>query len=324
MLRHRCGVCAVLRSGCRGQCFAHAAGCPLPPARRTRNAAVPCVSLLHLACARGLLHVVCCPMHVVCCMRCLFSPSFARCLLHAGCCLGLCCLVVRGPLHAVCGLFHVVCCPLPVTWCLLRCMSFVVRCMLLEVWRMLPVARCMSFVVRCISLLHGACCLDGFCCTLRVVCCISSGAYLCRRLHFSRCMSSIVCCTLSSGRLRHAVRGIVSACTFSVACGLLPAARPECPLSHGVRCLSPGPASRLVTLDVLRCASSVACCRPHVPCCFLSLGRRPSHSCMPHVASCRVAQRRHTRSASRRRSPLSAAVAGEARCSADRGGRAPV
>ena len=33
---------------------------------------------------------------------------------------------------------------------------------------------------------------------------------------------------------------------------------------------------------------------------------------MPHVARCRVAQRHHTRSASRRRSPLSASVAGEA------------
>ncbi len=44
MLHLVCGVCAVLRTGCRGQCFTHAAGSPLPAARLTRNAAVPCVS----------------------------------------------------------------------------------------------------------------------------------------------------------------------------------------------------------------------------------------------------------------------------------------
>ena len=39
-----CGVCAVLRTGCRVQFYAHTVGCPLPAARRTQNAAVPCVS----------------------------------------------------------------------------------------------------------------------------------------------------------------------------------------------------------------------------------------------------------------------------------------
>jgi hypothetical protein len=40
---YRFGVCAVLRTGCRVQRFANAAGCPPYAAHRIRNAAVPCV-----------------------------------------------------------------------------------------------------------------------------------------------------------------------------------------------------------------------------------------------------------------------------------------
>ena len=55
-----CVASAVLRTGCRVQCFAHAAGCPLPPARRTRNAAVPCVSccISHVLAASCMLFAV--------------------------------------------------------------------------------------------------------------------------------------------------------------------------------------------------------------------------------------------------------------------------
>jgi hypothetical protein len=151
--------------------------------------------------------------------RCLVACcqwSFPKFLLHAA----------RCPLHAACCMLHV------------ALHDGVVRCMLLEVWRMLPVARCM-FAVRCIlpaacRMLSGSCPLEAACRwlhfprrMLRVVCHIFPDA---------GCMLSIVCCTISSGRLRHAVRWIVSTCpcfvacrTFSVACGLLPVARPSVP-----------------------------------------------------------------------------------------------
>jgi hypothetical protein len=205
--------------------------------------------------------------------------------------------------------------------------------MLLEVWRMLPVARCM-FAVRCIlpaacRMLSGSCLLHAACRwlhfprrMLRVVCHIFPDA---------GCMLSIVRCTISSGHLRHAVRWIVSTCpffvacrTFSVACGLLPIARPSVP------CRMVCAVCRLVPRRI----SSVACYALRVVCCTLhtALSVLPVVSCpvlhvvcrMPPVARCRVTQRRHTRSASRRRSKFSASVAGEARCSADRGARACV
>jgi hypothetical protein len=190
----------------------------------------------------------CCPWSVACRLR-----SFPRRLLP----------VARCASH--------------VAWCLLRCMSFVVRCMLLEVWRMLPVARCMSFVVRC--KLHAAC---------RTL----SGCFL---LHAARCLSHFPRCILH-----------VVGCIFPVACRLLSVAHfpvvvggtlsvGSClrarSLLRVVYCLLPVPVSpvacralsvacrtsHLVTLHVLRCESSVACCIMHVPCCMLSVGCRLSH-----------------------------------------------
>jgi hypothetical protein len=160
--------------------------------------------------------------------------------------------------------------------------------------------------------LHGACCLDVFCCTLRVVCCIFPDA--CCQLsvaHFLVVVSS----TLSVGSCLRA---------FFVACGLLPVARPTvpCPMVCAVRRLS-HVASRHVGCAALR----VVCCMLHNarPLLHVVAWLSPVPSCMPSVARCRVTQRHHNRrSASRRRSPLSAAVPGEARCSEDRGGRAPV
>ena len=162
-------------------------------------------------------------------------------------------------------------------------------------------------------------------CILPAACRMLSGSYLlhaCRWLQFPRrmlrvvchifpdagCMLSIVCCTISSGPLWHAVRWIVSTCpsfvacrTFSVACGLLPLARP------GVPCRMVCAVCRLVPRRI----SSVAWYALRVVCCMLhtALSVLPVVSCpvvhvvcrMPPVARCRVTQRRHTRSASRRR-----------------------
>jgi hypothetical protein len=183
--------------------------------------------------------------------------------------------------------------------------------MLLEVWRMLPVARCM-FAVRCIlpaacRMLSGSCLLHAACRwlhfprrMLRVVCHIFPDA---------GCMLSIVCCTISGGRLRHAVRWIVSACpffvacrTFSVACGLISVARPRvpCRMACAVRRLS-HVASRHVArcmtlalcrmLSLVRCLSRLARRLLHVVCCVLQ----------SDTACCRVTRSRRARSASQRR-----------------------
>ena len=131
--------------------------------------------------------------------------------------------------------------------------------------------------------------------------------------------------TLSVGScLLHGLRCMshVLRCPWSVAC--IP---PPCPTSHGVCCLSAGPRRLSSRCTLLRCESSVACCRRHVPLshvvsCPLPV---PSYSVvcrMPPVARCRVTQRRHTRSASRRRSQFRAQW--PARPAADRGARACV
>jgi hypothetical protein len=136
---------------------------------------------------------------------------------------------------------------------------------LLGVWRMLPVARCMSFVVRC--MLPAACRMLSRSCLLHAAC---------RQVHFPRfmldvvryifpdacCMLSMVCCTFSSGRLRHCCpldRVCVPflCCTSHVLRRLLPISLPQCPMSHGVRCLSPG--SRRISVPVPSRMSSVAC-----------------------------------------------------------------
>jgi hypothetical protein len=222
------------------------------------------------------------------------------------------------------------CCPWSVSC---RLWSFPRRCMSL-----LPAACCwksgacwlsrvacrLLFAAYCT--LRATCCLEVVCCTLHVVCCIFPVAY---------CMLSVVCCPVSSGRRRHAVRLIVSACpffvacrTFSVAYGLLPVARPTvpCRMVCAVRRLS-HVASRHVACycvasrlsHVADLTSPVACCRLAGACPILHVVCR-----IPPVACCRLAQRIHTRSASQRRSQLSASAAGEPRCSADRGARACV
>jgi hypothetical protein len=117
----------------------------------------------------------------------------------------------------------------------------------------------------------------------------------CRVLHFPRCscMLSIVCCKFSSGHLRHCFpldlvcvpflcwmsHGLH--CMWFVACCL-----PECPLSHGVRCLSPVP--RRISSRWLCCAASrrLPVADRTFPCRMFSLVRCPSHSCMLCAACC--------------------------------------
>jgi hypothetical protein len=117
-------LCRVAH-GCRGQCFAHTAGCPLPAARRTRTAAVPCVSccITHVLASSCMPSAVCCTLFVACCplpvVRCrphvaLLSLALLHvcCPVHAVCCLfrvvytksGFCCMlhVARFPVHVVC------------------------------------------------------------------------------------------------------------------------------------------------------------------------------------------------------------------------------
>ena len=279
MLHLVCGVCAVLRTGCRVQCCAHAAACPLPAARRTRNVAVPCVSCgmcsRPLACrllsvARYLLHalpVVCSFLRGVCCLT--YFASFSVALLS----------VVRCTLSVVFSTLSVVCCMLHAACFLARCMSLLSAacCLKSGACCMLPFSGCMSFVVRCI--LPAACrMLSGSC--------LLYAAY--RQLHFPRCISlavpyispmDVACCQLCVAHFPVVVCGIagrwiVSACpffvacrTFSVACGLFSVARPSvpcrmpcalsvaCPISH-----------RHVACAALR----VVGCTLHVPCRMLS------------------------------------------------------
>ena len=326
-----CILRVVLRTGCRVPCFAHAAACPLPAARRARKSVVPHV----LACI-----IVCCLLHVVCCMRCLVLPSSARCLPHAACCLVAllpCCLVACCQWSFPKFLLHAARCPLHAACCMLHVALHdgVVRCMLLEVWRMLPVARCM-FAVRCIlpaacRMLSGSWLSVARCASLvafsPVACCVSS-------VTFSP--MQVACCQLSVAQFPVVVCGTLSVGSCLRALSLLHVLRS--PL-HVVCCLLPVPVSpcRMVCAVcrlVPRRISSVACYALRVVCCTLHTAPSVLRvvSCpvvhvvcrMPPVACCRVTQRRHTRSASRRRSQLSASVAGEARCSADRGARACV
>ena len=152
--------------------------------------------------------------HVACCLLpcCLLSGarrrlSFPRCPWSVACCtLPVACRVAcRGcSLHVACSLAHVACCPFHAARCVL--------------W--LHVVHCMAHVV---CLLHAAC----------------------RLVHFSRCMSHVVCCLLPIFRwclarclLRVvcgiAVRWILSACPFFVACHTCSVAcfRVPAPVSH--------------------------------------------------------------------------------------------
>ncbi len=160
--------------------------------------------------------------------------------------------------------------------------------MLHEVWRMLNVAcplrvacrllhtaRCMAHgvwmlcVARCVASVasspYVACCLLSVAlvsCTLPL--CVWS-------LHALRCMSHVLRC-LSHGPTSHGVRCVA------------------CPTSHLVRCTLRA-ATRLMPVASFTFACrmvSLIRCLSHLSCCMLS--------------SCRVRQRRGTRSASRRRS----------------------
>jgi hypothetical protein len=327
----RCILCvssAVLRTGCRVQCFAHAAGCALPAARRTRNAAVLCVPcfISHVLASSCMSSAVCCTL----------SVWFCR-LLRGVCCMPrvACCLVALLPVGN--GLFQNSCCMPHVARSMLHVALHdgVVRCMLLEVWRMLPVLLRVAFLLfAAYCPLHAARCHEVVCCTLQ-----------CRWLHFPRrmlrvichifpdagCMLSMVCCTISSGRLRHAVRWIVSTCpffvacrTFSVACCLLPVAGTSVPCAW---CALSVAWSHVASRHVACYALRVVCCTLLTAPSVLRVVSCPVVHVVcrtPPVACRRVAQRCHTRSASRRRSQLSASVAVEARCSADRGARACV
>ena len=301
MLHLVCGVCARL---CR---VAHwlssamlRACCKLCAARcssHTKCGSAVCV-LWHLACARVLLHVVCCLLHVVCCMRCLVVAIF--CALSAACRMLPCCPlpvallpVVRCTPSVVFSTLFVVYCMLPAARCMLRCMSWLLAacCLQSGACCMLPVSRCMLCVMVACRPLHGACCLS-------VARGVSSGAFFpvhvaCRLLsvaHFP-----VVPCTLSLAcRLRHCCpldrvcvpflccMSHVLRCMWSVF-----GYPPRFPMLHAACCLSPGPTSHLLTLHALRCASSIACCKPHAPCCMLSLGRCLSHSSML-PAACRL------------------------------------
>ncbi len=210
VLRACCWVCAV-------RCSPH-----------TKYGSAACC-LLHLACARVLLYVVCCLLHVVCCMlpvaRCrliavCWAMSAVCCMPVACCLLPFCALSVarrllsfpRCRLHA-----DVARCPLSVAWYLLRCISFVVRCTLHEVWRMLPAARCALHVACCIlpaawRMVSGRCVLHAawrrlrfHCvrCTLRAasrLLLVASFTFACRMLSLIRCLSHLLCCMSSSCR----------------------------------------------------------------------------------------------------------------------------
>jgi hypothetical protein len=157
--------------------------------------------------------------------------------------------------------------------------------------------------------LHGACWLDGcllhaVCRLLHVVCCMGCVAYCI----VSRCMLHVAWCP--SRCVLHICKWSLARCPLRVVCGI--ADRWTVSAAHSL--------SHIARLHVVACCISHDCtvlsvviCLLHVvPCvssaALLSVGR------MPFVARCRVAQRRRTRSASRRRSQLSASVAGEARC----------
>ncbi len=271
MLHLVCGVCALLRTGCRAQCFAHAAGVALPAARRRRNAALPYVSY--------------CISHVLA-SSCMSSLSVARCLLHAW-------PVVCRLLREVCRMTHVALVSLA--------LSSVVRCTPSVVFSTLSVVRCVLHVACCLARctssllaascpLHGACCLDVVCCTRRVVRCIfpvacSPSHVVCCLLHsfqFARCCPLRVVCGTAVRQIVSAARSPSSVlclhflhCMRSVVCRLFPVA---CP-SVAWRALSVAcPTSHLVTLHVsalrvVGCMLHVARPLPHcVACPFLHAG----------------------------------------------------
>ena len=229
--------------------------------------------LWHLLASSCMSSAVCCTVSVAC-VACGLQFS-ARCLPSDVFCLVLCCLVVCCPLHAVCCLFHVVCGLLHAACCMLPCALHVVvvRCMLLQVWRMLHVARFGLHVICCS--LHIARCMPHVVWKLSVGSCVSLVAFspshvACRLSHFPRCRLHVVNCLLhifqwSSSALLSVGSCLRAPSLLHVARGLLPAACLSSPVAWRalpVAC----PMSHLVTVHVRRCASSVACCMTHVPC----------------------------------------------------------
>jgi hypothetical protein len=123
MLRACCWLCAV-------RCSPH-----------TKYGSAACCLLHHLACARVLLHVVCCLLHGVCCML-----PVARCRLFAVCCAmsAVCCMPHAAWCRLPCGalsvarrllsfprcLLHAACCPLPVVCCMVSVALHFVCCSL--------------------------------------------------------------------------------------------------------------------------------------------------------------------------------------------------
>ncbi len=190
-----CGVCAVLRTGCRVQNASRmllVVRCPLPAAHGMRRCRVSPVAFRTcsrpLACrllsdARCLLHalpVACRLLRGVSRMPQTACCPLPGCLSFVACCL---CNVVCGLLHARCPLHvasHVV----------------VVRCMLHEVCSPLPVFRCPP---QC-PMSHGVCCPSPV--PSRIV-----------TLHGARSLSHVGSCPLP-----------VPSCTLPVACRLLPVA----------------------------------------------------------------------------------------------------
>ena len=233
------------------------------------------------------------------------SPLSSRaldCLLRVVASVCVCCMLRHRPYVASCVrrlCTSVPCCALVVE-CNASRMLQVVRCPLLVAHemrqcRVCPVASRMCSrplacrllsVARC--LLHA---LPGGCHLLRSVCRMPHVALLSgtrRRLSFPRCLWSVARYPLPVAWVSVALQVVVVRGILHEVWRMVHDARP---LLHAVAWPLPVP--------------------------FFHVACR-----MPPVARCRVTQRRHTRSASRRRSQLSASVAGEPRCSADRGVRA--
>jgi hypothetical protein len=171
-------------------------------------------------------------------------------LLHAARCpLQVSLHVVCCSVHVARGVAHVVWISSAARWRVDCCIS--PRCML---------HASVSFSRR---MLHAVCCLLHilqWClarCLLRVVWSL-----------WHCCPSNRVCCTFSAVCfLLHVLRSQLSVAnrTLSVASCPFSWCPPQCPMPHGVRCLSPVPRRISSRCMFLRCESSVACCELHVP-----------------------------------------------------------
>ena len=164
----------------------------------------------------------------------------------------------------------------------------VVRCILLEVWRMLPIACCVTY--RGCSL-HIARCMAHVVRMLCVARCVSSVAFsqmhvACRLLfvaHFSsgclrHCCPLDLVCVPFLRRMSHVLTLPVFGCP------------PQCPMPHGVRCLSHAPrrisSVACAALRVVGCMLHVARPEPHVVSCVLPVPSCMSshrHACYPHA-----------------------------------------